>query len=270
MGRTSKKLKVAAKCLPTSISSLGELKPIWKDILSKIVQFLKSSLQDLATTQGFLSSTRSSYSRNEPDWIKGMFWNFHWACNPIAIHSAMHSVTTGTRDHIFTINVTQQRKIQHTKVQRRKNQCCTKDEKGRLQCRDTHNKALVMWDYLSPMKLEMVNWSCDVKSSYKIQINWTKIGKRLFAFQQNLFVTNNIHLWQSRSWSCQFISRNVHTNAVCLSSDKLMERRLFMGTSRYLVFISTSPNGVWHATASLWQLWYNVTMSQCHPVTMSR
>ena len=71
------------------------------------------------------------------------------------------------------------------------------------------------------------------------------------------------------SWSCQFISRNVHTNAVCLSSDKLMERRLFMGTSRYLVFISTSPNGVWHATASLWQLWYNVTMSQCHNVTLS-
>ena len=203
-----------------------------------------------------------------------MFWNFHWACNPIAIHSAMHSVTTGTRDHIFTINVTQQRKIQHTKVQRRKNQCCTKDEKGRLQCKDTHNKALVMWDYLSPMKLEMVNWSCDVKSSYKIQINWTKIGKRLFAFQQNLFVTNNIHLWQSRSWSCQFISRNVHTNAVCLSSDKLMERVLFMGSSRYLRLISTSHDEPRHATDSLFDNFDNgkqchnaeeyKTMSQCH------
>ena len=208
-----------------------------------------------------------------------MFWNFHWACNPIAIHSAMHSVTTGTRDHIFTINVTQQRKIQHTKVQRRKNQCCTKDEKGRLQCKDTHNKALVMWDYLSPMKLEMVNWSCDVKSSYKIQINWTKIGKRLFAFQQNLFVTNNIHLWQSRSWSCQFISRNVHTNAVCLSSDKLMERVLFMGSSRYLRLISTSHDEPRHATDSLFDNFDNgkqchnaeeyKTMSQCHNGTMS-
>ena len=120
----------------------------------------------------------------------------------------------------------------------------------------------------------MVNWSCDVKSSYKIQINWTKIGKRLFAFQQNLFVTNNIHLWQSRSWSCQFISRNVHTNAVCLSSDKLMERVLFMGSSRYLRLISTSHDEPRHATDSLFDNFDNgkqchnteeyKTMSQCH------
>ena len=88
-------------------------------------------------------------------------------------------------------------------------------------------------------------------------------------FQRIYFLLIISNCRKMLSWSCQFISRNVHTNAVCLSSDKLMERRLFMGTSRYLVFISTSPNGVWHATASLWQLWYNVTMSQCHNVTLS-
>ena len=91
----------------------------------------------------------------------------------------------------------------------------------------------------------------------------------LVIFPEYIFLANISNCRKMLSWSCQFISRNVHTNAVCLSSDKLMERRLFMGTSRYLVFISTSPNGVWHATASLWQLWYNVTMSQRHNVTMS-
>ena len=42
-----------------------------------------------------------------------------------------------------------------------------------------------------------------------------------------------------------------HTNAVCPSSDKLMDRGLFMGSSRYLVLISTSHNDGRHARASL-------------------
>ena len=124
---------------------------------------------------------------------------------------------------------------------------------------------------------QLVMWR---KELLQKQINWTKIGKRLFAFQQNLFVTNNIHLWQSRSWSCQFISRNVHTNAVCLSSDKLMERVLFMGSSRYLRLISTSHDEPRHATDSLFDNFDNgkqchnaeeyKTMSQCQNVTMSK